>query len=437
MKKAIVNVLKYIGIFVFMVAGLLALLTLTAKIPKASIKENIVESLQFFKDNRGVELQKSRKEYKYLHCYADSILLNMIYGIDTSKPLSSVLEAKYYETIRTDSNEDFIYSVENDLEVNQEYLRYWHGSTAILRPLLVFFNVDQIYAINKVLLFLLAIVLFVMLFKRSIKLAIIYAISLVMITFMYVPMCFEFTWTFYVMFITSIIAILIEKRGNSGLYKLFFISGIVTCYLDFLSTETITVLIPVVFVLYMRNKENRIKFKDAITFVVISCALWLVAYALMWVAKWLIAAAVLKIDVMQFVKEEFFEKFNGWDEGVTSAVMHKEVLLRNIKTLYPIHIMHPTMLTVVTWMTIAFLAIFTDWKNISKKWFALIMVLISLVPYVRYFVLTFHSYYHSFFTFRAQIISIIGIGIAVLECLNYKLLFKDLKSKNKVKNIDK
>ena len=437
MKRYIINVLKYVGIFVFMVVALLALLTVTAKIPKASIKENIVESLQFFKDNAGVETQNSRREYKYLHCYADSILLNMMYGIDTTKPLTSVLEAKYYETFRADSNSEFIASVEQDLEVNQEYLRYWHGSTAILRPLLIFFNINQIYTINKVLLFLLAIILFVILFNKSKKLAVIYGISLVMIAFIYVPMCFEFSWTFYIMFIASIIAILIEKRGNSGLYKLFFLTGIVTCYLDFLSTEIITILVPVIFVLYIRNKENRIKFKDAIIFVVVSCALWLIAYVLMWVAKWLIAAVVLKIDVMEFVKEELFEKFNGWDEGITASVMYKDVLVRNIKTLYPIHIMQPEMLIVVICMSIVFLAIFIDWKNISKKWFALIMLLISLVPYIRYIVLTFHSYYHSFFTFRAQIISIIGITVAILECLNYKLLFKDLKTKNKTESFNK
>ena len=64
------------------------------------------------------------------------------------------------------------------------------------------------------------------------------------------------------------------------------------------------------------------------------------------------------------------------------------------------------------------LVLLIDWKNIKKKWFALLLLLVALSPYLRYLVLANHSYRHSFFTFREQIISCIAIITAILEILN-------------------
>ena len=122
--------------------------------------------------------------------------------------------ARYYETVKVDVNNDFIKVVEKDKEPNQQYIRYWHGSMVILRPLLVFFNFEQILLINKITMWILAIILLVILFKNSKPLAVAYIISMVMIAFPIVPMCLEYTWTFYIMLIASILAILIEKKGD-------------------------------------------------------------------------------------------------------------------------------------------------------------------------------------------------------------------------------
>ena len=431
MKIIIKNIFKYTVIFIGVWALLFMLLVATAKIPKESIKENLKESVQLFKDNRGIEMLGSRKEYRYIHYYADSILLNIIYGIDTTKPVTSVLEAKYYETIRSDINDDFIEVVEKDLEPNQEYLRYWHGGMSILRPLLVLFNMEQIYLINKIMLWILAGALFILLILKNKKIAFVYVLSMVFIAFKYVPMCFEYSWTFYIMLIASILSILFEKHGNSRLYKLFFITGMVTCYLDFLTTELITILVPILFVIYIRKEENRITFKETIKFVFVSCTLWGVSYILMWLSKWCIASIILDINAIDYVKDNLVLRINGWPKNINSFMMFKEIILMNITTLYPINVLKPIILRLSSGMICVAIIVFLDWKNINKKWFALVALGIALLPYVRYFILGNHSYYHSFFTFRTQIVTIIGLSIAILECLNYKLLLKDIKIKKK------
>ena len=122
---------------------------LTSCIPRSAIEENLKESLPFYKENNGIEQLVKRREYTYLHYYADSILLNIIYCMDTQKPIESTLWANYYETIYADINNDFIRVVEGQKEPNQQYLRYWHGSMAIVRPLLTVLNMEQIYKLNR------------------------------------------------------------------------------------------------------------------------------------------------------------------------------------------------------------------------------------------------------------------------------------------------
>ena len=428
MKKYVCNVLKYIGIFLVAVLVLFLLLVLTAKIPKEKITDNLKESLPFFKENRGIERLSPKKEYTYIHYYADSTLLNIIYGIDSENTVKSVVEAKYYEQYKAEVNKYFIRAVEENIEPNQEYLRYWHGGMVVLRPLLVFFNMEQIYLINKIALWGLAIALYLLLFMKSKKLAIIYAISIVLIAFPYVPMCFEYSWTFYIMFMVSIIAILLDKpsRGNSFLYKLFFITGIVTCYLDFLTTELITILVPVLLVLVIRKEEKRITdFKDTFKFIFVSCALWLCGYSFMWLAKWIIASLVLGINAMDYVKENLILRINGLQGLPTYEILYKNVISNNLRNLDIINIVkNESTKKAICLVLLGTLLLVFDWKNIKKKWFALLVFLISLVPYARYLFLANHSYRHSLFTYRAQIITIIGLGIVIVECLNYKLLNK-------------
>lgn len=422
------EILKYMLIYVVCVAVLFGVLVIVAKIPKEAIQDNMKASVDFFKKNDGCDEIYKRREYSTLHYYADSMLLNIIYSIDSEHPIQSVMWDKYYFEIYADINNDFINVVEEDLAPNQEYLRYWHGSMVIVRPLLVFFNIEQIYLLNKVVMYGLAFVLLILLFRKSKKVAFIFLVALFVVAFPIVPFCLEYSWTFYTMLIASIIAIQIEKKGDKGLYILFLITGIITCFLDFLTTEIITLLVPVLLVLLIRKEEGRITgFKECFKFVTFSCALWAVVYVGMWLTKWTLASLILRINPMEYVKDRAMLRINGLQGLKSRKEMYKGALYNNWHNLYPINIVknkkHLLIYTIVFFSSVAILL---DWKNINKKWFAGILMLIAITPYVRYLVLANHSYRHSMFTFRTQIITVIAVIEAILETLNYRLLFKEI-----------
>ena len=423
------NILKYIIIYLITVSMLFSLLSLSSKIPKSSIQKNIEESVTFFKANAGIEEKLKRREYTSIHYYADSVLLNIIYCIDSQKPIESIMWSKYYKEVNADINNDFIKAVEEYKEPNDQYLRYWHGSMLILRPLLTILNVEQIYLVNKIVMYGLAIALFILIFRKSKKVAMIFLISMIMIAFPMVPYCLEYSWTFYIMLIISIIAILIKDKGNKNLYKLFFISGILTCFFDFLTTEIITVLVPVLLVLMIRKEENRVtNFKEGFTFAVASCALWGIAYVSMWIKKWLLASIILDINVLEYVKENAMLRINGLQGLDSKKEMYLGALYKNWHNLYPINIIKSKKDLIKYVLIFLFiLGALIDWKNRKKKWFAGLLLIVALVPYLRYLVVANHSYRHAFFTFREQIISCIAIIGAILEMLNYKILFKEIK----------
>lgn len=425
------NILKYLVVCILLVSVLFLLLVCSSKIPRTLIQENLEKSTGILKQNFGIEEILKRREYSTVHYYADSVLLNIIACIDSDNFVESTMKAQFFREVQAALNTDFIDVIESQKQPNEEYLRYWHGSMSIIRPLLIFLDLEKIYLVNKILMYSLALFLTIMLFKRNKKISIVFVLSMIMISFMYVPYCLEYSWTFYIMLITSIISVLIEKKGNSKLYMLFFITGILTCFFDFLTTEIITFLVPVLLVLMIRKEEGRLtNFKEGFKFLVVSCALWSVAYVFMWFCKWLLASIILNINAIEYVKSNLLLRINGtkYELGFETATienMYIDSVYKNWFNLYPINVVkNQKHLFIIILSFCIIFALFIDWKNIKKKWFAFLLFLVALFPYARFLVLANHSYVHSYFTFRAQIISCISLIFAALEVIDYNKLYK-------------
>lgn len=206
------KILSYILLFICTVMVLFIALVVSSKIPHSAIEKNLKESTKLYRKTAGIYRIKENHRYSHIHYFADVRKLNIIYCLDSEKPIESSLWARYYQIIKRDTNVDFINLVDESKEPNNQYLRYWHGCIAILRPLLTLFNMEQIYLINKIILSILGIILTTMLYKKLKKLAIIFLLALILVASWYVPLCIEYSVTFYIMLITSMIAIKIENN---------------------------------------------------------------------------------------------------------------------------------------------------------------------------------------------------------------------------------
>ena len=411
------NIIKYIGSFIGIVAILLCIFIATVKyIPKEKIEDNINDSIKYIESKTEVIEVKPTREYSYLHVYADEILLNMIYCMDSNNPLKSVMEAKYYK----DSNGlDYDIptlegAIENEGIGNQEYMRYWHGSMIIVRPLLMFFNINEIYNILAVVMIILIILLLAILLKQKEYLLIVATIvGYVMIAINYVPLCLEYVWTFLIMLNVSIISLFVKKYNF-----LFFVTGIITCFLDFLSTEIITLFVPMIYIYAIKYKNNEMgDIKATIKQLSKYTILWLLGYCLMWGAKWLLASIVLNVNALDYVVDKAMIRVNGQLNNYSTSHMIIYGILNNLKTLYPFYLVidKSTIICIIACIVIpTVLIIKKDRKAILNF---LLFMLIAITPYIRYIIMVNHSFGLYFFTFRDQLITImsliIGIGISI------------------------
>ena len=60
------------------------------------------------------------------------------------------------------------------------------------------------------------------------------------------------------MLIFSVIAVIMHKKGMTGYYGVMFvIAGMATAFFDFLTTETLPLLVPLLIILWLSRRENR------------------------------------------------------------------------------------------------------------------------------------------------------------------------------------
>ena len=367
------------------------------------------------------------------------MLLNIIYYIDTSNPIESIMEAKYYsEDGEKQITYDFNKMIDEQHEANVQYIRYWHGSMSVIRPLLTFLNLNQIYVLNAIILLIGTIILIIIFIKYNLKeLAIAYILGLIMCTAIVVPFCLEYYWTFLIMTIVSILSIILYKKGKN-LNTLFMITGIITCYFDFLSTELITILVPVLIILTISYKENKISnFKKGFKFLIISIIFWSIGYIGMWISKWILASIILKINALDYVINDMLFRINGTGNPERTILARATNLPlravdKNIRTIFPIQfLINQKVLTIVILCIIITEIIFIRKKDIKKLWFSGLLLIISIIPYIRYLILASHSFSHYFFTFRAQIVTIIGIVLAIIYSIDEDIAKIEINRKKK------
>lgn len=434
MKNKIKSILKYAFILITVIIAMLGLMVMsTYFIPREKIEDNIKSSITPLALGQEMKKIGTKNYYSYLHIYADEILLNIMYCADTSKPLESVVEAKYYKKTLFPNLKE---AIEKESNGNTEYMRYWHGSTLIIRPLLMFFNISQIYKIFAGIFIMLIIILCIILIKKKSYLLIIaMAIGLFITKSIFVPFCLEYTWTYLIMFIAIIASIILEKKGNDKINLLMFIVGIFTCFFDFLSTETITFLVPILFIFTIRYQENRIEsLKKELNNITVWIILWLLGYSLMWISKWLIASIVLHINSLDFVISKAMYRINGTPNETNSGKMIINALKLNVLTLYPISRMKKPIIAAVILIAIIIGCLLLKKKDKKYLLTGLIPICIGIIPYIRYLVIASHSRGHYMFTFRAQLTTIIAVIIAMYIIVDKNKLMKNINIRDTIRS---
>ena len=416
------NILKCIGAFFITIAALWVLLVLTSLIPNGKIRTNMFGSAEQY--NGADPFYQSAGRNSVTDNYADVILLNVLWNIKSDDAFVSSLDTKYYDGDDgvTDRGENYglFSAVFEDTPPNTDYSRYWHGSVIFIRPLMLLGDVRVVKLAGIIFALLFLIIDCIMLIKRGQKFgAAALVISFAAVQMYNIRLSLEYMPTVLICLGMLPFFVCLEKRGDVPLSVLSVICGTMTAFFDFLTTETLTILIPLIIIMMTRKNEGRFEgFKRELATSAKCGVSWVCAYLCTFLVKWTAASIVTGENKFIAAISSAEVRVNGEAEELSPVMQMIFAPLANISAMFggyervsPANIIAGLFITATLSAGIFF--IFRRGEKGSGKGFARLMLVLGLVPYLRYIVLNNHSYLHEFFTYRAQAASVLALMGAV------------------------
>lgn len=438
----------------------IALLFLTALIPQNALQKNMERSSDYYNNHQMFDHVTDYMFLSRQDNYADCILTNIIYHIDQNNLAESILSASYYNPEDEGVQTSFAYAVGSKVEPNVDYSRYWHGSMVLLRPLFIIFDIAGVRMVLGILILIMTVWFEVLLFKNHYSVfGVCYGIGLILVSVWMCAFCVEYAMPFVVMSVElpvlfALLTRAYEKKdvqndkvkrdehklGNQKedehkldnfkpeviLWAVLAWAGIVTAFVDFLTTETVTFTMAYILYLIVKNRHNQMKpIKEELICLIKSGIVWLGSYGLMIALKWALALAVLGKDAFFNALSQAALRISGdatlgnvpGAEVVSNYERISGALWRNIGCIYPFK---STMSygTAMIFIFLVGLIVFSIWylfREKTKSCINKVLAIVSLLPVMRFLVLNNHSYIHFFFTYRALLVSVVVI-MYILAC---------------------
>lgn len=438
----------------------IALLFLTALIPQNALQKNMERSSDYYNNH---QLFDHVTDYMFLSRqdnYADCILTNIIYHIDKNNLVESVLSASYYNPEDENVQTSFAYAVGNKVEPDVDYSRYWHGSMVLLRPLFVIFDIAGVRMVLGILILLMTVWFEILLFKNRYSIfGVCYGVGLMLVSVWMCAFCVEYAMPFVVMSMElPVLFVLLTRayekkdaQNDKGkwdehkldnqkadkhkldnhkpeviLWAVLACAGIVTAFVDFLTTETITFTMAYILYLIVKNRHNQMEpIKEELICLIKSGIVWLGAYGLMIALKWALALVVLGKDAFFNALSQAALRISG--DATLGNVVGAEVvsdyerisgaLWRNIGCIYPFKstMSYGTSMIFIFLVGLIGFSIWYLFREKTKSCINKVLAIVSLLPVMRFLVLNNHSYIHFFFTYRALLVSVVVI-MYILAC---------------------
>ena len=401
MIKRILGMIEYL---VIAVVGGFLLITGVYALPKTRMVNNI---------NRSKELLETEGSYRYWAAdllntqsdnFTDSLMADTAINPGTGRLLYDSMINCYVGWADTDDSCQWLLRVAGGEPLYEGYEqvvygRYWHGYLVWMKPLLLVFDIAEMRVINMGLQLLLLCWAMILLYRELGVLACaavgmgIFAMNPVTIT-----ISFQFSAIYYIVLITMIVML----RHRSYLdehdmwWAVFFWDGLAVAYFDLMSYPLAALGIPLIVYLMLKNDGTGKNLWNTIRL----SADWVIAYAGMWVAKWLIGSAFTGYDLVSDGLGAVGLRSSGEVSNIDMS--YANVLRENFRTLFTKPV--PFFLAVFV-LVIAAGLISRKLKMSYSSGKVLPILFVAAYPFVWYFVIRNHSIVHVWFTHRVLAIT--------------------------------
>lgn len=408
-----------IGIWIVTLSVLFLALLGTALIPNEAIRLKMEQSAASYIEKEAFSFGRGGKWNSITDNYADVILLNVAWNMGRGEAFEAVIDTKYHDGDSLGENYGLYISVTDDAEPNTDYTRYWHGSAAAVRFLHLFTDADGMKTVGLVIVVILAVgVALWLILQKHYDIALMLLIAFFAVGAHNVRLSLEYQPSFIIAFALSLLYLALEKKNDLFLIGLSVCGGACVCFFDFLTTETLTILLPLTLVTAVRAKEKRLGgFRENIILYLKCGGAWGLSYLGAFLAKWSLASAVTGenafINAISSVAQRFGGEVNGVDAVIPKSIFSS--VTANLSALFGAGVRVDYLRT---WLILAavLFAIFSVWYLFRGKGenavAARLLVCLAAVAPIRFLILNNHSFMHNFFTYRALMSTVLAILLA-------------------------
>lgn len=402
--------IRYIVLFFSVLVFLICLFLTIISCKNDNVNMNVIKSLDYYNNSQfdGYLFNQKNEHLEYFVDYATEIKnLSLVYLVNPNKPINSMIEM-YYFTDPDNGVNDYSIMFREGFGNKQNYSRYWHGQVVYLGVLLSFFTIDKVYIINTVILFTLFVILLFKVFRLDKKLFIAILVSFFMVNIIVIPFSTEFYFSFVLTILGSILVVDFYKKQKDIDY-LLLVLGMLTCFFDFLTTETLTLTVPLFIYIYLN--KNRVSMKKIMKYIF----LWGISYTVMFLIKWGISYLYFGSgylnELFSFASVRIIDSNNNY----FSVIM--AFFIRLMMYIFPFNLTsYSIVLSTILVLTVIYVFIFEIKNKEDFKY----LILISIIPIIRFLALSSHSYFHAYFTYRAVLPILMTFILILIELKNVK-----------------
>ena len=416
-KKTLKNILFVPAALVLSVILGTVLMILVYLIPTGRIRDNIISSEDIY-DREG--LTNYYNEYlvsSRMDNYTDSVMqAEAAYDGDENVVVRALQSKYHYLTDMEDyTSPGYINKLmmhgDDTNSIVVSYARYWHGYLLILKPLFLVINMHGMRILNAVFqMLMLAAVLFGMVRKGQKILIAPLLVCVLMINPVSTILNMQFACMYNITLILLAVLLYTKIADGEGYWKLFLFSGIATAFFDFLTYPLISLGLPLVLLIAMRKEKSA----DNIRITFFSCLNWGIGYAVMWASKWVVCDLLTGSNVIADALHQVSARTvtNAYEEigldstNIISVFGYNFIPLRDIPMVA---------LFVFSVLSLVLYMVFARKKFRICEDSLIALLLIALIPFIWYAVLSNHSAVHYWMTYRDLAVMFFSLGTVIMS----------------------
>lgn len=417
MKKILLRMVKIVAMIIGgALLGFLALL-IVCKLPTARVQSHVRESGTMLGMEGELWSIVPSDGNTRLDNFTDSImLLTSAYEGDEGAVDQAVFSYRVYKkgATKEESCENCGILADNEKSV-KTYPRYWHGYKIILKPLLAFLNINEIRDLNMFFILVCCTAIILLLYKNGMGSYIIpYLFGICFLEIPTVAKSLQNSTIFHLISLAGIVILLGSRKEafRKRYWAFFLMVGMATSYFDFLTYPIATLGFTLIFYVGLVGVYEKYDLKF-VWHTIENSFLWGIGYLGMWAMKWVLGTLFTGQNLFLDAKEGITLRAGNEFQGV---VLNEKAVLDVMKEYFQgqaiVYLIPLFILCLCVWI------IKTKGYKDKRNWMAvMVLLVISIYPFMWYYISKNHSYQHAFFTYRSMSVFVFGIVAALVPCI--------------------